>query len=510
MFILCLLGGLAIVWGWNFFYTMMDKRKVEGEKVCVNGQVAFFDVNKSFYLVSLSQEDFDKDSLRLKIHCQDYDTTLIVTPSLNMGVRPVTIVKQKDTLHVDFTCLPIVSLYYEDLGYVDYTPGEMCVRTDGSFFKTQCLQRYRGSTSKWRNLEKKSYGIKLVDEHGKRNVSLLGMRKDNSWILDPMPCDYSRMRNLVSFEVWKDMDNRYKGIDGKFVEVFVNHEYMGIYCLTEKVDRKQLGLKKAKGKDLRGALFKCRSNQYPSSFFIQDMTDDSLKAWIQKYPKEDENEIDSWIPLKTTMDFLNTSSTDEFRERVDSMLDVPMMIDNYLFVELLNAFDNIGCNKFVYYQDYKKSPQMKMMPWDMDRTWTDMGKEESEWYRERMAKNLVYARLKRDYPQFGEKLIERWNVLRKGVFGEMELQSRFETYCNLLKMTGATRREEAIWRREAYVDYVPKQSGKDMLLFREPHKQKKYTLVGGQVFSIEKEVEYIKNYIHVRIEELDEKYRKGV
>lgn len=303
------------------------------------------------------------------------------------------------------------------------------------------------------------------------------------------------------------MDNRYKGVDGKFVEVFVNHEYMGIYCLTEKVDRKQLGLKKTKGKDMRGVLFKCRSNQDPSSFFIKDVVDDSLMAWRLEYPKDKKNEFDLWIPLKKTMDFLKTSSVEEFREMADSMLDVPMMIDNYLFIELLSAFDNIGCNKYVYYSDYKGSPQMKMMPWDMDRTWTVLNEEESVWYKERMEKNMVFVRLKRDYPKFEDKLIERWRILRKGVFDEKALQNRFDTYLNLLKMSGATKRDEQVWTRESFVEYMPKQGFKDMILFRKPKKVTKHTLRGGESFSIEREVKEIKRYIHVRLEELDMKYK---
>ena len=60
-FILCIGGILAIVGVVCYFYTTIDKRKVEGETVCVNGQVAFFDVNKGFYLVPLSQDDFATD-----------------------------------------------------------------------------------------------------------------------------------------------------------------------------------------------------------------------------------------------------------------------------------------------------------------------------------------------------------------------------------------------------------------------------------------------------------------
>ena len=43
-------------------------------------------------------------------------------------------------------------------------------------------------------------------------------------------------------------DNR-NGSEGVFVEVFINGEYHGLYCMTDKINRKLLGLKKAKTND---------------------------------------------------------------------------------------------------------------------------------------------------------------------------------------------------------------------------------------------------------------------
>lgn len=58
---LCFFCILVIVGMGYSFFTMMDKGQIEGEGISVNGQVAFFDVNKGFYLVPLSQDDFATD-----------------------------------------------------------------------------------------------------------------------------------------------------------------------------------------------------------------------------------------------------------------------------------------------------------------------------------------------------------------------------------------------------------------------------------------------------------------
>ena len=115
--------------------------------------------------------------------------------------------------------------------------------------------RWRGATSL--RYQKKSYAIKLKDASGnKLDASLLGMRSDNSWILDAMAVDKARISNRVSTDLWLDFSRKpyyfaqepelVNGTHGKFVEVYLNGRYDGLYGLTEKVDRKQLKLKKYK------------------------------------------------------------------------------------------------------------------------------------------------------------------------------------------------------------------------------------------------------------------------
>ena len=71
-----------------------------------------------------------------------------------------------------------------------------------------------------------------------------------------MAVDPACMRNRVATDIWNDFSTApyYKdrekkvrtGTRGRFVEVFLNGRYYGIYCMTEKMDRKQLKLKKFK------------------------------------------------------------------------------------------------------------------------------------------------------------------------------------------------------------------------------------------------------------------------
>ena len=96
----------------------------------------------------------------------------------------------------------------------------------------------RGRTSA--QLDKKSYGLELWANMYERDHSapLLGMRYGEDWILDAMYIDKLRMRNKLSFELWEKMWSKKSetpwqtinpGIQGKFVELFINQRYMGLY-----------------------------------------------------------------------------------------------------------------------------------------------------------------------------------------------------------------------------------------------------------------------------------------
>ncbi len=102
-----------------------------------------------------------------------------------------------------------------------------------------------------------------------------GTQKRQCMDLDAMYIDPARMRNRVSTDLWLDFSKpvyyaqsepgMFNGTRGFFVEVFLNNTYNGLYCMTEKIDRKQLNLKKLKYSadsttvTQRGALYKASS-----------------------------------------------------------------------------------------------------------------------------------------------------------------------------------------------------------------------------------------------------------
>ena len=158
--------------------------------------------------------------------------------------------------------LPLVNLTVDTsaVNRNDYVQGVIEItdyqrRTDpaAETVRYQCKLRYRGASASI--YSKKSFAVRLYGETGEDlDANIFGIREENSWILDAMAIDRLRMRNRVCFDVWNDMshtpyETKYANRNGTevvFVELFLNGDYHGLYCMSDKIDRKLLGLKKAK------------------------------------------------------------------------------------------------------------------------------------------------------------------------------------------------------------------------------------------------------------------------
>ena len=135
----------------------------------------------------------------------------------------------------------------------EYLQGSMSLTdTDGSVIDLPAKFKSRGATAKQYTM-KPSFNMKLRDADGTEiDSTLCGLRSASSWILDAMAVDRICMRNRVAFDIWNEFsklpyetqfDSR-NGTVGKFVEVYINNKYYGIYCLTDRINRKLLDLKK--------------------------------------------------------------------------------------------------------------------------------------------------------------------------------------------------------------------------------------------------------------------------
>lgn len=184
-----------------------------------------------------SQYDFSSDKSLLRAYAILSDSTERLIPFMTANIDSI-----------DFA----PELTDEEKGHNKYRPFSMHITTDGyeniverelwlnchisidgkgeySDFSGTGKIRGRGNSS-WSWYDKKPYKFKL-DEKSK----LLGLEKAKNWNLLANYRDVTDMMNVLAFET-----ARYMGMPNtnhsRFVEVFLNEEYIGTYQLTEKIE----------------------------------------------------------------------------------------------------------------------------------------------------------------------------------------------------------------------------------------------------------------------------------
>lgn len=414
---------------------------------------------------------------------------------------------------IRFTFLPIVELNCSSVNSKAYTTGSLRV-TDPASLGYDSLMiaafKYRGASSS--NYPKRSYAIKLRDENGNSvDRKLLGYRSDNNWILDAMYIDLACMRNRVATDLWNafeckpyyaDREKKVRtGTRGKFVEVILNGQWWGLYCMTEKMDRKQLKLKKfvpaaqstTGENEVHGVLYK--SNQWTYEVFMgHESNDDNdnkqviyphkkvsdyknilgQETWCEyefKYP-DYEDEAVEWRPLHDAANMVATSFILNI-DSVKSRFDYPMLRDYYLFIDLLLATDNHGKNLFWYAYDTQgpEGDKLSLAPWDLDGTFgqdwdgvitntKDVTLDFNTYIKNYEHGQFAIFDLIKSRSEWQQDLKDRYAELRiKGVISGDSIANRFANYASLFEASLADQREQNMWSKTYHSRHKDIQGG---------------------------------------------------
>lgn len=402
-----------------------------------------------------------------------------------------------------FTFLPLLVME-GTFGY-DYAQGNISLLSPDAAEPTNSFAKvkWRGGTTNTADKHKRNYKIKTLNEKGKKQeISLLGMREDNNWILDAGQIDLFRLRNRIATEIWNDFATKpyyaskepkaKSGVTGKVVEVILNNEYRGIYSLTEAMDRKELKLKKYDDEDqeFHGQLWKVSSWDKATFWDIDkdyDNTQETWHAFETKYPDiEDVNPTD-YSPLYEAIDFVVNSNDETFKKEVGDYFDIPVLIDYQLFQETLKPVDNNGKNMYWGIYDVAKSKKLTLAIWDLDASVGQHWQCSTPLHPDRVFPNTdlgvkdgfnLYHRLSSlNVDNYNEKVANRYHELRKTYFSEENLISRYQGYYDMLVKSGAASREETKWSEDSDI--------------------------GGYPLNFKSEIEYIKNWIINRLNYLD-------
>ena len=353
---------------------------------------------------------------------------------------------------------------------MEYVNGQMQLTdAEGRVVTLPAKLKTRGATAS-EYLMKPSFNMKLrtADYAVEQDTALLGMRSCSSWIADAMAIDRICMRNRVAFDIWNEYSRLpyetqfagRNGTEGRFVEVYINDVYYGIYCLTDRINRKLLDLKKTKvnsdgTETVRGVLYKWGTDKIlrqEERCFNEDSSACVVEwhnAWELSYP-EDNGGMEAWSPL---LDMFDNGQSAAY---VKQYFVLQNIADYQLLVMALSIGDNWGNkNRFfsirnithdIHDRDLNEAMKRRviMTPWDLDTSLggsyngSCYGGNYSEWPVGATMNNAPYPTSALVYDEaYLTMLRNRWLALRGNVFSPDSINAKMERYRDLFVQSGA-------------------------------------------------------------------------
>lgn len=239
----------------------------------------------------------------------------------------------------------------------------------------------RGSTSQ-QFFDKKPYGLTTLqaDNVTNNNVSLLGMPKENDWILNSLAFDQTGLRDVLSYELFERLGQY--AARRVYCEVMVNGDYKGLYVFMEKIKVDDDRVNIAKMDDscnnypevTGGYITKAdKANGDPVAWSMEEYGNGwwpSYTDFIHHYPKPENVTLAQnnyiygvFTNLATVANRHDTSAS----TGIPSVIDIPSFVDFMLVAEYSSNVDVYSLSTF-FHKD--RNGKLRAGPvWDYNLTY---------------------------------------------------------------------------------------------------------------------------------------------
>lgn len=312
----------------------------------------------------------------------------------------------------------------------------------------------RGQTSA--SFDQKGYGFEVQNSAGDGvDTTLLGLPKGDDWILHGPYVDKSLIRNALASYLYQGT-GRYSS-RSRFVELFLNKQYQGVYLLLEKIKRgkNRVNISKLTSVDTTGDsltggyIFRIdKSNNIQSEGFLSS---DQLQM-VYQYPKKEDMNPKQEAYLKATINafeaIMRSTTWNNPTTGYPSKLDVDAAVDYILHEELTKNSDAYFCSFYMYKERDSKGGRISMgPPWDFNLAFGEVSynnnMQTSGWQAEQTMNAGTYKIpewLKKIFGDaaFKTKMATRWGELRSSSWHSSNIKAYVDSLQTLLS-NGADR-----------------------------------------------------------------------
>ncbi len=352
--------------------------------------------------------------------------------------------------------LPIISIntYGEDIpdepridaymGIINNNSGTNNINDPFNDYNGKITIEKRGNSSQ--EQEKPPYRFETVDNNGENNnVKLLGLPEENDWILYAPWSDKSLLRNVLIYSLSNEM-GRYAP-RSKFVELYLNKEYRGVYVLMEKIkrDKNRVAISSLDpnsnfGDNLTGGYILkfdwAEAGDNNGGFFslIDGM------RYNYHYPKPDEisseqeNYIQSYI---NSYENIMNSNKYNSEEGYSSFIDIGSFVDFIILQEISRNVDAYGLSTYIYKDKESINNKLTAGPiWDFNhgfgncdyyKAWETVGWNISYTYNDMDQRAFWWLKLWND-DNFQEMIKDRYKLLRESTLSTNNINTLIDQY----------------------------------------------------------------------------------
>lgn len=307
--------------------------------------------------------------------------------------------------------------------------------------------KLRGASS-YTNFDKPQYKIEFYKKSHKKDYSygLGGMHPNSEWVLNGPFLDKTMVRNSLMYGISRELMDW--APDFRYVELFVDGEYQGLYLAVENITRNEgrlnlsdFGL--ASGQTayiMKRDRVGTEELEYDSYGIKNGYTTNAVSVQYPS-PTEITKKQLSWIHKDFDHFEKKLFQTNFAKEKFhyEDYIDVDDFVDYYLINEISMNHD-AGFLSTFYYKEL--DGKFKLAVWDFNNAFDNYQGFKIKTYETLMAKADWFNKLCEDQA-FVDKVCKRYQELRKTTFSEGHLFGKVRKYQDT--MGEAVDRNYAIW-----------------------------------------------------------------
>lgn len=292
--------------------------------------------------------------------------------------------------------------------------------------------KYRGASS-YSKFDKKQYRIKFYKnkKDSAKEVSLAGMGANSEWVLNGPYLDKTLIRNKLVYDLARELNGW--APDTRFVELFVDGEYQGVYLAVEPVTNGESRLRLAEFGLLSG------ETAYIVNRDRIDTGSEEIDTWGKtngytynalyiRYPSKNKiTEKQKEYITKDISEFEQALYGNNFSDKrigYQAYIDMDNWVDYFIINEFAMNYDAGNLSTYVYKE---LDGKLQLAVWDFNN-----GFDNYQWFRTETdilhtVENSWFERLWQD-ETFRDRVCERYVQLRKTTLSDEHIAEKIASY----------------------------------------------------------------------------------